>query len=56
MFETLLFLEDSVIQNSVVQSIELEWNGAGIGKSCQNSRVTVIAKLAGATPLMEGPL
>ena len=44
------------IQNTVVQSIELQGNSGSTGKSSQNSRGTGIAKLGGAAPLMEAPL
>ena len=37
-----------IIQNNVVQSVELQGNRCGNGKSRQNSRGTGIAKLAGA--------
>ena len=40
------------IQNTVVQSIELQGNRGGTGKSPQNSSGTGIAKFAGAAPLM----
>ena len=46
----------NAIQNTAVQSIELQGNRGGIGKSRQNSHSTQIAKLAGAAPLMEAPL
>ena len=39
-------------QNTVVQSIELQGNGDGTGKSRQNSSGTGIAKLAVAAPTM----
>ena len=39
------------IQNTVVQTIELQGNRGGTGKSRQNSSDTGIAKFAGATPL-----
>ena len=41
-----------VIKNTVVQSIELQGNGFGTGKSCQISRGTGITIFAGAAPLM----
>ena len=41
------------MQNTIVQSIELQGKRSGTGKSRQNSRGTGIAKLAGAAPLME---
>ena len=44
------------IQNTVVQSIELQGKRGGTGKSRQKSRGTGIAKLARAAPLMEAPL
>ena len=44
------------IQNTVLQSNELQGNISGTGKSHQNSRGTVIVILAGAAPLMEAPL
>ena len=44
------------IKNTVVQSIELQGNRGGTGKSRQNSRGTGIAKLAGAAPLMTDQL
>ena len=44
------------IQNTVVQSIELQINRGGTGKSQQNSRGTGIAKLASAVPLIKAPL
>ena len=40
------------IKNTVVQSIELQGNRCGTGKSRQNSRGTDIAKFAGAALLM----
>ena len=40
------------IQNTVVQSIELQGNSGGTSKNRQNSSGTGIAKLAGAAPLM----
>ena len=40
------------IQNTVVQSIELQGNRCGTGKSRQKSRVTGIAKFGGGAPLM----
>ena len=40
------------IQNTVVQSIELQGNRCCTGKSFQNSRGTGIAKFAGAAFLM----
>ena len=40
------------IQNTVVQSIELQGNRGGTGKSRQNSSGTGIAKFAGAAPLI----
>ena len=40
------------IQNTVVQSIELQGNRCGTGKCRQNSKGTGIAKVAGAAPLM----
>ena len=40
------------IQNTVVQSIELQGNRGGTGKSPQNSSCTGIAKFAGAAPVM----
>ena len=36
----------------MVQSVELQGNRCGTGKSCQNSRGTGIAKFASATPHM----
>ena len=39
-------------QNTVVQSIELQGNRGGSGKSPQNSRGTGIAKLNGAAQLI----
>ena len=49
-------LHAEAIQNNVVQSIELQGNRGGTGKSRQNSRGSGIAKLAGSAPLMEAPL
>ena len=46
------YLMCHAIQNTVVQSIELQGNRGGTGKSRQNSRGTGIAKLASAAPLM----
>ena len=40
------------IRNTEVQSIELQGNRCGTGKSRQNSRSTGIAKFAGAAPLI----
>ena len=40
------------IQNTLVQSIELQGKRCGTGKSRQNNRGTGIAKFAGATPHM----
>ena len=42
----------TTIQNTAVQSIELQGNRCSTGKSLQNSRDNGIAKFAGATPLM----
>ena len=47
---------ENPIQNTVVQSIELQRNRGGTGKRRQNSQGAGIAKLAGAAPLMEAPL
>ena len=49
-------LASAVTTITLVQSIELQGNKGGTGKSRQNSRGTGIAKLAGAAPLMEAPL
>ena len=43
------------IQSTVVQSLELQGNGGGTGKSRQNSQGTGIAKLASAASVMETP-
>ena len=43
-------------ENTVVQSIKLQGNRGGTGKSRQNTRGNGIAKLVGAVPLMEAPL
>ena len=40
------------IQNTVVQSNELQGNRGGTGNTRQNSQGTGIAKLAGAAPLI----
>ena len=45
-----------LIQNNVVQSIRLQGNRGGTGKSRQNSQGTGIATLAGAALLMEATL
>ena len=40
------------IQNTVVQSIELQGNKGGTSKSCQNSSGIGIPKFVGSAPLM----
>ena len=44
---------EGAIQNTVVQSIELQGNRCGTGKSRQNSTGTGIAKFAGAAPIVK---
>ena len=52
LFQMLIMMPLKTIHTTVVQSIELQGNRCGTGKSCQNSSGTGIAKFAGAAPLM----